>query len=265
LVVVVKSRVLCRYILPLCALLSSCGKAVEQPLEQVSAKSCAVNRDADFSIRNVDGSIRIYGSDKPEMRMQATKAAYTAERLNKIVVDVSARPDAVSIETHFPPTATWGLSDRSGTVDYVIVIPATARVSRLELANGEVLVDSMEGKNVYAHLVNGRLFSHNCFGNLRLSVTNGGLELIYDWWERRRFSIDAQIANGNIRAFLPGNASLHLAAQAMNGKIGNDFAHKEQRTGSPVNNIDTTVGEQPAANMKLRAEHGNIRIVEKNP
>jgi len=260
-----KSGALCRYILALCALLSSCGKSIEQPLEHVSEKSCAVNRDADFSIKNVDGSIRVYGSDKPEMRLQATTSAYTAERLNKIVVDVSAQPGAVSIETRFPPTPSWGLFDRSGTVDYVIIIPATAKLSRLELANGEVLIDSMEGEHVHAHLGQGRLSAHNCFGNLRLSVTTGGLELIYDWWERRPFSVDAQIVNGNLRAFLPSDASFRLAAQVINGKIGNDFANKEQRTGSTVNNTITMVGEQPAAEVKLRAEHGNIQIVETNP
>lgn len=262
--VVVKSGALCLYVLPLCALFSSCGKS-EQPLEQVSEKSCAVNRDAAFSIKNVDGSIRVYGSDKPEMRLQVTKAAYTAERLNKIAVDVSAEPNAVSIDTRFPPRPTWGLSDRSGTVDYVIIIPATAKLSRLELANGEVLIDSMKGEHVHAHLGRGRLFVHNCFSNLHLSVTSGGLDLIYDWWERRRFSVDAQIVNGNLRAFLPGDTSVHLAAQVVNGKIGNDFANKEQRSGSTVNNTVTTVGERPAAEVNLRAEHGNIRIVEKNP
>jgi hypothetical protein len=264
-VVLVKSGALCRYILPLCALLSSCGKS-EQPLEQVIEKSCAMNGDSDFSIKNVDGSIRVYGSDKPEMRLQATKSAYTAEWLNKIAIDVSARPGNVSIDTRFPPKPTWGLSDRSGTVDYVIIIPVTAKLSHLELANGEVLIDSMEGEHVHARLAQGRLFVHNCFSNLHLSVTTGGLELIYDWWKRGRFSVDATIVNGNLRAFLPSDASFHLTAQVVDGKIGNDFATKEQRTGSTVNNtVITMVGEQPAAEVNLRAEHGNIQIVKKNP
>jgi hypothetical protein len=264
-VVVVKSGALCRYILPLCALLSGCGKS-EQPLEQVIEKSYAVNPGSDFSIKNMDGSIRVYGSDKPEMRLQATKSAYTAKRLNKIAVDVSAQPDAVSIDTRFPPTPTWGLSDRSGTVDYVIIIPATAKLSQLELANGEVLIDSMEGAHVEAHLAQGRLFAHNCFSNLHLSVTSGGLEIIYDWWKRRRFSVDAQIVNGNLRAFLPGDASFRLATQVVTGKIGNDFANKQQQTRSTMNNtVITMVGEQPAAEVKLRAEHGNIKIVEQKP
>jgi hypothetical protein len=254
-----------RSILLLCALLSGCGKSVEQPLEQVSEKSYAMNRDANFSIKNMDGSIRIYGSDGPEMKVQATKMAYTVGQLNKIAVEVSAQGDFVSIETRFPPKPTWGLFDRSGTVDYVIVVPKTAKISHLELANGEVLIDSMQGEDVHAHLTHGRLFAHNCFGNLHLAVIDGGFDIIYDWWEQRRFSVEAQIVNGNARAFLPGDASFHLAAEAANGKIGNDFAEKEQRNKSTINKIDIVVGEQPTVDIKLRAEDGNIKIVEHNP
>src|ERR1700732_1050808 len=172
-----------RFLLPLCALLSGCGESVEQPLEQVSEKSYAVDRDTNFNIKNGDGSIRIYGSDKPEMKVQAIKKAYSGERLNKIAINISVRPRSVSIETHFPPKQTWGFSDRSGTVDYIIVVPKTAKISHLELANGEVLIDSMGGEDVHANLTNGRLFAHNCFGDLHLAVISGGLDLIYVWGE----------------------------------------------------------------------------------
>jgi hypothetical protein len=246
-------------------LLPGCGRSVEQPLEQEVEKSYAANRDATLSIKNMDGSIRIYGSEAAEIKVQATKAAYTAERLNEIGVNILARPESVSIETRFPPKNTWGLFDRSGTVDYVIVVPKTATISQLDLANGEVLIDAMEGEGVRARLDNGRLFAHNCFGNLHLTVINGGLDIIYEWWEPRRFSVEAQIVKGNLRAFLPGDASFHLAAEAVNGKIGNDFAEKEQRNKSTLHKNEIKVGEQLGADIKLRAEDGNIKVVGENP
>ena len=253
-----------RFLLPLCALLSGCGESVEQPLEQVSEKSYAVNQDANFSIRNMDGSIRIYGSNKPEVKVQAIKKAYSAERLNKIAVNVSVRPDFVSIETHFPPKQTWGLFDRSGTVDYVIVVPETAKISHLELANGEVLIDSMRGEDVHANLTNGRLFAHNCFGDLHLAVISGGLDVIYDWWEQRRFSVEAEIVNGNARAFVPGDASFHLVAEALNGKIANDFDAQEERNGGEVTKIDMVISTAAASDIKIRATNGNVKIAEAN-
>ncbi len=125
----------------LCALLSGCRESSEQPLEQTTEKIYAVDPTVNFSIRNHDGSIRIYASDKPEMRVQVIKKAYSADRLNKIAVDISVQPNSVSIETNFPPTPRWGFFDRSGTVDYTIIVPETCKITRVELINGEVSID----------------------------------------------------------------------------------------------------------------------------
>jgi hypothetical protein len=70
---------------------------------------------------------------------------------------------------------------------------------------------------------------------------------MYDWWNPRKFSADTQIADGNLFAVIPGDASFHLIAEAANGKIGNDFAEKEQRTGAAVTKVDSLVGASPQA------------------
>ena len=66
-----------------------------------------------FSIRNRDGSIRIYGWGEPEIKVQAIKKAYSTDRLNKIAVDISVQPDSVSIETNFPPMPAGSCAGRS--------------------------------------------------------------------------------------------------------------------------------------------------------
>ncbi|HAF04353.1 MAG TPA: hypothetical protein DCG89_11215 [Spartobacteria bacterium] len=248
----------------LCALLSGCGESIEQPLEQVTEKDYVVDPAANFSIRNRDGSIRIYGSDKPEMTVQAIKKAYSADRLNKIAVNISVQPHSVSIETNFPPMPRWGLFDRSGTVDYIIIVPETSKITRVELINGEVSIDGIRGGNVDASLTTGRLYGHNCFGDLRLAVNNGGLDLGYDWWEQRSFSVDAKIARGNARAFIPGDASFHLVAESLNGKVASDFTEQKQRNGQ-LTKIDTLIGTNPGPDVKIHAMEGNIKIVEVNP
>jgi hypothetical protein len=93
----------------------------------------------------------------------------------------------------------------------------------------------------------------------------GALILMYDWWNPRKFSADTQIADGNLFAVIPGDASFHLVAEAVTGKIGNDFAEKEQRTGAAVTKVDSLVGASPQATINLRAIDGNIKIVEANP
>jgi len=248
----------------LCALLSGCGESIDQPLEQTIEKAYAVEPAVNFSIRNRDGSIRIYGWGEPEIKVQAIKKAYSADRLNKITVGVSAQPQSVSIETNFPPMPRWGLFDRSGTVDYTIIVPETSKITRVQLINGEVSIDGIRGGSVDASLATGRLYGHNCFGNLRLTVNNGGLDLSYDWWEQRSFSVDATIARGTVRAFIPGDASFHLLAESLTGKVASDFTDQKQRNGQ-VMKIDTIIGTTPGPDVAIHAIEGNIKIIEVNP
>src|SRR5437899_7034871 len=144
------------------------------------------------------------------MRVHAVKKAYSRARLAQIAVSVDLKPGSVAIGTKFPPRPKWGFFDRSGTVDYTIVVPATASISGLDLDAGEILVDGMRGQTTRARLGEGRVFTRNCFTNLDLAVRRGNLILSYDWWEENNFSAEATIARGNGWAYVPGDAASHL-------------------------------------------------------
>src|SRR5262245_54515714 len=144
------------------------------------------------------------------MRVHATKKAYSRMRLKELAIDVSVQPTSVTINVNLPPKPRWALFDRSGTVDYTIVVPATANIPLLHLDAGEVLIDGMRGRNLHARLRDGRMFAHNCFTNIDLALQRGNLAISYDWWEPGEFSVQANIARGNTWAFLPSNAAFHL-------------------------------------------------------
>jgi len=255
----------CVIVIAAISILSTCWAQEEGVLEEIVEQTYRIDPGATLSIRNIDGSIRIYGADIPELKLHAVKKAYRQERLQQIRVDVSAQPNAVSIETRFPPKPKWGFSDRSGTVDYILVLPQTCSISRLELITGEVLIEGMRGNNVHASLVNGRMFGHNCFGDVHLAVTNGGLDVGYHWWEHGSFSVDAEIVNGNVRAFIPGEASFHLLATSVNGNVASDFSDKQDRHLEGVARIDTMIGGASEASVNIHATNGSVRIVEANP
>ena len=245
--------------------LIGCGSATDRTLEETIEQFYKIDPTASVSIKNRDGSIRIYGADTNEMRLQAIKRAYSGKRLKQITINVSVQSSSVSIETNFPPKQTWGLFDRSGTVDYTIVVPQTANISRLELANGEALVEEMRGRSVNAHLGSGRLFDHNCFSNVDFAVSRGTLSLVYEWWERGQFSVQANIADGNVWASLPSDAALHLIAETVHGKIATDIAEQGERRVEPITKIDMLVHGGGTAGIKMHATEGNIKIVEQNP
>jgi len=225
-----------------------------------------VEPTATLRVTNRDGSIRVYAAGRTgDVHVEAIKKAYSAERLKAISVKISAQPNAISIETIYPPDSPIGFSDRSGTVDYVIVVPPTIRISKLELANGEVLVEGMRSEEARAQLGNGRLFAHNCFGNLDLTLKTGNLAIAYEWWEELEFSIRATIQNGHAFAYIPTDAAFHLIAHTATGKIANDFAEKEQRRAEPINKTDMLVGGGGKTVFQFETQDGNVKITEHNP
>jgi DUF4097 and DUF4098 domain-containing protein YvlB len=248
-------------------LLLGCRPAVDRTLEEMIDHVYPVEPTATLSVTNRDGSIRVYaaGSEMRDVHVEAIKRAYSVERLKAISIQVSAQPNAISIETIYPPDSRVGFSDRSGTVDYVIVVPPTIRISKLELANGEVLVEGMRSEEARAQLGNGRLFAHNCFGNLDLTLKTGNLAIAYEWWEDLEFSIRATIQDGNAFAYIPTDAAFHLIAHTATGKIANDFAEKEQRRAEPISKIDMLVGGGGKTTFQFETQDGNVKIAEHNP
>ena len=247
--------------------LAGCGSESDPVLEETLERLYTVQPNTEISIQNDDGAVLVYGANTNELQVRATKKAYSRMRLKAIAIDVSVQPNTVSINTKFPPKPRWALFDRSGTVDYTIVLPATANISQLRLVAGEVLVDGMHGPSVHAWLGDGRMLAHNCFTKIDLALQRGNLTFSYDWWEHGTFSVHANIAQGNAWAFLPSKSAFHLVAETEHGRIANDFDNLavERTAASAAEKIDMLVNGGGQAAIKMRAANGEIKIVEANP
>jgi hypothetical protein len=246
-------------LISLLVMLARTSSAVEI-LEETIEQKYTLDPDATISVRNTDGSIRVYAADVKEITIQAIKKAYTLERLKAIVVDIKAGQSAIVINTIFPPKNGWGLGDRSGTVEYTLIVPQKARITNLDLVNGELLIEGLQGGSATAHLVNGWLAGHNCFGDLDLSIVNGRLDVAYDWWENMRFSARAASVSGNIRAIVPSDSAVRIIAQTKTGRIADAFDPKRGQERGLVREVDRSLGPEAGAQFTLGTERGNIRI-----
>ncbi len=247
--------------------LNGCGGAGDRVVEETFDRLYTIEPSAKITIQSGDGAVMVYGSNVNEMQVHVVKKAYSQARLTQIAIDVSSKPGSVSITTKFPPKPKWGLFDRSGTVDYTIVVPATVTISGLELDAGEILVDGMRGSMTRARLGEGRIFTRNCFTNLDLAVRRGNLIVSYDWWEEGRFSAEANVAAGNVWMYVPGDADFQLLAEAAHGKIVSDFESiaLEAPAAAAGMKTDTRMHGGGEATVEIRVEKGNINIVEANP
>jgi len=246
--------------------LAGCGSESDRVLEETFERLYTIQPNTDISIQNGDGAVLVYGSNTNEMRVYATKKAYSRTRLKEIAVDVSVQPTSVSIKVRLPPKPTWALFDRSGTVDCTIVVPATTNISQLRLDAGEVFVDGMRGRSLHAWLGDGRMFAHNCFADVDLALQRGNLTISYDWWEHGTFSVQANVAHGNAWAFLPSDAAFRLVAETLHGKVASDFDDTAAQTAPEgAEKIDTLVHGGGKAAIKVRTANGEIKIVGANP
>src|SRR5438309_3235812 len=216
-------------------------------LEDVVERRFPLDPSGTFSLRAIDGTVEIFGTDSQEVKIVAATKSFSPERLNAIAIRVYARQDVVNIETTPPPAPRHHFLDRSGTVEYTINIPQTARIAQVELPNGELVIDGMRGASIAANLGRGQLVTHNCFCNQNIHVNQGALNVFFDWMEERPISIEAVIEDGNMLARFPTEAAFHLHAIAKQGHVSSDFSPMETRKRGDVSEINEVIGDAPAA------------------
>ena len=231
-------------------------------LEDVVERRFPLDPSGTFSLRAIDGTVEIFGTDSREVKIVAIKKAFSLERLNGIAIRVDARADAVNIETTPPPAPRHRFSDRSGTVEYTINVPQTARIADVELRHGELVIDGMRGTSIAANLGNGQLVTHNCFCDQNIHVNQGGLNVFFDWLEERPFAIEAAIEDGNALARIPTDATFQLHAVTRKGHVSNDFSPMETHKGGDDSEINEVIGDAPTTKLNFRASEGNIHISE---
>ncbi len=254
-------------VLVLVLLLAGCNskKENERLTDEVIEQTYKVNADASLRIANPRGSIAIRGADTSEVRMRAVKSAFSAAQLKDITVDVTAEPADILIKTAFLRQKKMPFFAGSGTVDYTLFVPRTARIARLDVDDGKVSIEGIQNADVRANVVNGQLDIRNCCGNVKVAVANGGLDLIYGRCEGPYFLAEAQILNGNARLSIARGAALRVHCETLNGKITNNLDPMVELNGRSSRNVDISLGNGRRSDITVRATSGDITIVAAEP
>ncbi|MDQ2867495.1 MAG: DUF4097 domain-containing protein [Verrucomicrobiota bacterium] len=242
------------------ALLLASTLAGEDPLEETSEQTLPLAADGTFAIQSIDGAVRIYGTSGAAVKIVTIRRAFSPARLNALQMHVNAKPDAIALTTSSAPRSRWGWSDRSGTIDYIIDLPQRAKITRADMATGELIIDGMRGGAINAHLASGRLVTHNCFADQTLRLGEGVLEISCAWTEPKGLRIDASVESGNAQVRVPADTSFQLDARADSGNVSSDFSSPEKRRRGGIREIKESFGENPATKLRLRVGSGNIRV-----
>ena len=212
------------------------------------------------SLENINGGAQIKVWDRAAVQVDAIKKAYRRDRLNEARIEVNATEENIRIKTEYPDRDQYFSRDRydnPATVEYTLTVPRKAVLESIELVNGSIDIDGVEG-NVKASSINGRLGARGLMGEARLSTVNGPLEAVFTQLDESK-PISLASVNGNLTLTIPSNANASVRAGTVHGGISTDFGLKVKHGEYVGHSMEGQIGTG-GPRIKLGNVNGAIRI-----
>ena len=215
-----------------------------------------VDHGAEVGLENINGDVTIEVWDRAEVRVYAVKSASSPERLEALRIDVDVSSRGVFVDTHYPSSRDLSFDDRQGhsKVEYTLTVPRFATIDGVELVNGDLLIDGVEG-SVDADTVNGTIVVRGASGEIELETVNGGIELELGPGVSDEISLSS--VNGTIEVFLAGSAEIR--AETVNGRISNDFGLEVKKGKYIGSSMSGSIGAGGPV-IELETVNGGIQV-----
>ena len=237
----------------------------EQPGDEVREEfhqTYPISPTGRVSLENINGGVQIKIWDRPAVQVDAIKRAYRRDRLAEAKIEVNATEENIRIKTEYPNENQNFRSDERrynnpAIVDYTLTVPRKAVLESIELINGSIDIDGVEG-NVKATSINGKLVAKGLSGEARLSTINGPLHATFMHLDESR-PIDLGSVNGNVTLIIPSNANALIRAGTVHGGISSDFGLKVKHGEYVGHSLDGQIGTG-GPRIKLGNVNGAIKI-----
>jgi hypothetical protein len=225
--------------------------------DEVVDRSYPLAPEGSVELQNVNGSVQITGWDRDVVDVRAVKKTQDdAADLLRVRIRVSATPDQVSIETHYPKDKGVAVS-----VEYFLRVPRHALLRRIKTVNGAVRVRRMDGKGELRS-VNGNVEILDSAGGFNAHTTNGDLRI-----ELRHLDpatpFDGRTVNGSVVVALAPNAGATLEVRTLNGDFRSDLPVYMKNV-SNLRQFQAILGGGGTP-LTLRTVNGAIRIIALHP
>ena len=214
------------------------------------------------SLENLNGGVQIKVWDRAAVQLDAVKRAYRKDRLAEVKIEVNATEEYIRIETEYPYKNMNFRSDERryenpAIVDYALTVPRQAVLESIELVNGSIEIEGVEG-NVKASSVNGRLTARGLAGESRLSTVNGALRASFTRLDQMK-PIELISVNGPLTLVIPANANASVRASTVHGGISTDFGLPVKHGEYVGHSMDGQIGSG-GPRIKLSNVNGSIRV-----
>jgi len=214
------------------------------------------------SLENINGGVQIKVWDRAAVQVDAVKRAYRKDRLAEARIEVNASEENISIKTEYPDENQNFRSDERkydnpAIVEYSLTVPRKAVLESIELVNGSLDIDGVEG-NVKASSINGRVTARGLQGEAKLSTINGPLQATFTQLEESR-PISLGSVNGSVTLVIPSNANAAIKAGTVHGSITTDFSLKVKHGEYVGHSMDGQIGNG-GPKIKLGNVNGGIKV-----
>ena len=238
------------------------GESGEQVTEEFH-QTYPLSATGRVSLANINGGVKIKVWDRAAVQVDAIKKAYRRERLEEAKIEVTATEENIRIKTDYPDENQTFRSDQRrydnpATVEYSLTVPRKAILESIELINGPVDIDGVEG-NVKASSINGAVTANGLMGEARLSTINGPLQAVFTQLDESK-AISLGSVNGSVTIVIPSDANASVRASTVHGMISNDFGIQVKHGEYVGHNLDGQIGSG-GPKVKLTNVNGGIRIV----
>lgn len=228
-----------------------------------SAPSIAISKDFNQSyplqpggsleLQNVNGTVDVEGWDRNEVEVHAVKTAKHKESdLERVSIEVDAKPDAVSITTHYPQNEGVEVA-----VDYTIHVPHDARVEHIGTVNGTLRIAGVESVGDL-HTVNGNIEVFDGGGTVHAHTTNGNVHLELARLPEKTGAF-AETTNGSLVLAVPSDMQADVEARCLNGNFSSELPMTMESNQRP-REMHGKLG-RGGAPIHLHTVNGGIRVV----
>lgn len=216
-------------------------------------QSYSLQPGGSFELQNVNGPVEVQGWDRNVVEIHAVKIAKENEAdLNRVSIEVDAKPNAVSVVTRYPQNEGVEVA-----VEYTIHVPHGARVEHIGTVNGTLKiagVDTVEDLRT----VNGNIEVYEGGGSVHAHTTNGNLhlELSHAMDEK---GMTAETTNGSLLLAVPQDTQANLEARSLNGNFYSELPFSMETSVRP-REMRGKFGKGGAP-IRLNTVNGVIRVV----
>jgi hypothetical protein len=244
-------------------------------------------------IENLNGSVEVSGWDQQTADISGTKYASTEAILEALKIDVVASGDSIRIRTVRPSGHMGNMGAR-----YVIKVPRTARIERIQSSNGSLRVRDIDsaarletsngsidvtsvGGPVTMHTSNGAIRADGVERGIEGTTSNGSIRVVLGKVEERRpvrlttsngsveLAVDdlggsdviVHTSNSSITARLPRSIAADVKVSTSNGRLTNEFESSFQGR-SEKHRLDGTIGGGGPL-LSLSTSNGSVRLLKR--